>query len=115
MADLDPREPEGEKRDAQENHFANLYLKASLAGIDNFFQRVRRSINLLECPILTASKNRRTWYGYSPYNPAMIEKLLDIYRVMNNFVEVGKDGKTPAMRLGLATAMVEPEEIIYFL
>ena len=44
----------------------------------------------------------------------MVEKMLDIYRVMNNFVEVGKDGKTPAMRLGLATAVVEPEEIIYF-
>lgn len=114
LTDVDQREPEGECRDAQENHIANLYLKASLAGIDNFFQRVRRSINLLERPITTASKHKRTWYGYSAYNPAMVEKVLDIYRVMNNFVEVGKDGKTPAMRLGLATVVITPEDIIYF-
>ena len=100
--------------DYDEDHTANLFLKASLAGIDNFFQRVRRSINPLERPLLTASKNRRTWYGYSPYNPAMVEKLLDIYRVMHNFVETGKDGMTPAVRLGLAKAASVPEDILYF-
>jgi hypothetical protein len=44
----------------------------------------------------------------------MVEKLLDIYRVMHNFVEVGKDGKTPAMRLGLAKAPSTPEDVLYF-
>jgi hypothetical protein len=29
-------------------------------------------------------------------------------------VEVGDDGQTPAMRLGLATAPATPEDIIYF-
>ena len=100
--------------DYDEDHKAQLFLKASLAGIDNFFQRVRRSLNPLERPLLTASKNRRTWYGYSPYNPAMAEKLLDIYRVMHNFVEVGKDGKTPAIRLGLAKVPSTPEDVLYF-
>lgn len=100
--------------DYDEDHTARLFLKASLAGIDNFFQRVRRSINPLERPLLTASKNRRTWYGYSPYNPAMVEKLLDIYRVMHNFVETGKDGKTPAMRMGLVRAGYTPEDVLYF-
>ena len=85
-----------------------------MRAVDNFFQQVRRSINLLERPILTASKNRRTWYGYSPYNPAMVEKLLDIYRTLHNFVEVGKDGSTPAMRLGLRAAAVPVEDILYF-
>ncbi|WP_210411823.1 hypothetical protein [Noviherbaspirillum sp. UKPF54] len=96
------------------DHQAMLFLKASLHGIDNFFQRVRRSLNPLERPIKTASRDGRTWYGYSPYNPAFVEKLLGIYRVIHNFTEVGKDGKTPAMRLGLAQAPLEPEEIIYF-
>jgi len=100
--------------DFDNDHAARLFLKASLHGIDNFFQRVRRSLNPLERPHLTASKARRTWYGYSPYNPALVEKLLGIYRVMHNFVEVGKDGKTPAMRLGLAHAAVKPEDIIYY-
>ena len=96
------------------DHEARLYLKASMAGIDNFFQRVRRSINSLERPIGTASKGGRTWYGYSPYNPVMVEKFLDIYRTMANFVEVGKDGRTPAMRLGLAKGIVDLDEILYF-
>jgi hypothetical protein len=97
-------------KDYDEDHVARLFLKASLAGIDNFFQRVRRSLNPLERPISTASSNRRTWHGYSPYNPAMVGKLLDIYRVMVNFVEADtKDDKTPAMRLGLAKGVVSPE------
>jgi hypothetical protein len=44
----------------------------------------------------------------------MVGKLLDIYRTMVNFVEVGKDGKTPAMRLGLAKGVISPEDILYF-
>lgn len=97
-----------------EDHRARLFLRVSLAGIDNFFQRVRRSLNPLERPIQTASSHRRTWHGYSPYNPAMVGKLLDIYRTMVNYVEVGKDGQTPAMRLGLAKGVVAPEDILYF-
>lgn len=93
---------------------AQLYLKSSLAAIDNFFQRVRRSLNPLERPLKTASAVSRTWYGYSPYNPRTAQTLLGIYRVMHNWVELGEDGQTPAMRLGLATAPVKPEDIIYF-
>ena len=103
-----------EPPDYDVSHTALLYLRATMRAVDNFFQQVRRSINLLERPILTASKNRRTWYGYSPYNPAMVEKLLDIYRTLHNFVEVGKDGSTPAMRLGLRAAAVPVEDILYF-
>jgi len=32
---------------------------------------------------------------------------------MVNFVEVGKDGKTPAMRLGLAKGVVSTDDILY--
>jgi len=103
-----------EPPDYDVSHTALLYLRATMRAVDNFFQQVRRSINLLERPILTASKNRRTWYGYSPYNPAMVEKLLDIYRTLHNFVEVGKDGSTPAMRLVLKAAAVPVEDILYF-
>jgi hypothetical protein len=100
--------------DYDEEHVARLFLRASLHGIDNFFQRVRRSLNPLERPLATASQAGRTWYGYSPYNPALVEKLLDIYRVMHNFVEVGKDRKTPAMRLGIVKDVVMLESLIYF-
>ncbi len=100
--------------DFDEDHQAWLYNKASMHGIDRFFMQVRRRLSLLERPIKTASKTGRTWYGYSPYNPAMIIKLLDIFRVYYNYCLVGEDKKTPAMRLGLAKGPVTEEDIIYF-
>jgi hypothetical protein len=44
----------------------------------------------------------------------MVVKLLDIYSVYYNYVEVGEDGKTPAIRLGLAKCKVDVEDILYF-
>ena len=41
----------------------------------------------------------------------MIGKLLDIFRVFYNFVEVGKNKQTPAMRLGLAKGNRTKSEI----
>jgi len=95
------------------DHLARLYQKASLHGIDRFFMQVRRRLSLLERPIETASKSGRTWYGYSAYNPTSIVKLLGIFRVFYNYCVPGKDGKTPAMRLGLAKGAVGLEDIIY--
>jgi hypothetical protein len=100
--------------DYDADHLARLYQKASLHGIDRFFMQVRRRLSLLERPISTASKSGRTWYGYSAYNPASIVKLLGIFRVFYNYCVAGKDGKTPAMRLGLAKGMIGLEDIIYF-
>jgi len=75
---------------------------------------VRRRLSLLERPIGTASKIGRTWYGYSAYRPENIEKVLTIFRVFYNYCLIGKDKKTPAMRLGLSRAPIDPQEIIYF-
>lgn len=44
----------------------------------------------------------------------MVGKLLDIFRVFYNFVEVGKNKQTPAMRLGLAKGKLSVEDIIYY-
>ncbi len=100
--------------DYDADHLAWLYNKASMHGIDRFFMQVRRRLSLLERPISTASSARRTWYGYSPYNPAVIVKLLDIFRVFYNYCLVGEDGQTPAMRIGLAKGKTDMEKIIYF-
>jgi len=40
--------------------------------------------------------------------------VLAIFRVYYNYCLAGKDGLTPAMRLGLARAVVDPQEIIYY-
>jgi len=100
--------------DYDADHKARLYMKATLHPIDRFFQQVRRRLSLLERPIATASKLGRTWYGYSAYLPENIEKVLAIFRVYYNYCLAGKDGLTPAMRLGLARAAVDPQEIIYY-
>ena len=100
--------------DYDADHLAWLYQKASLHGIDRFFMQVRRRLSVLERPIGTASKAGRKWYGYGAYNPASIVKLLGIFRVFYNYCAAGKDGKTPAMRLGLAKGMVDLEDIIDF-
>lgn len=100
--------------DHDADHLARLYNKASLHAIDCFFMQVRRRLSILERPIANSSSAGRTWYGYSAYNPAMIVKMLGIFRVFYNFCLSGQDGKTPAMRLGLAKGKVALEDIIYF-
>jgi hypothetical protein len=53
------------------------------------------------------------WYAYAPYRPDLVVRLLDIYRVYYNFIKKGEDGKTSAMRLGLAKGAIRYEDIIY--
>ncbi len=100
--------------DGNPQHLARLFDRASLHAIDRFFMQLRRRLSLLERPIATASKQGRKWHGYSPYNPAIVIKMLAIIRVCYNYVFVGKDGQTPAMRLGLARAPMDLNDIIYF-
>jgi transposase-like protein len=97
-----------------EDHLSWLYNKASLHAIDRFFMQIRRRLSLLERPIATPSSSGRKWYGYSAYNPAIIIKMLDIFRVFYNYIEVGKDRQTPAMRLGLAKGVIDIQEIIHY-
>jgi len=92
---------------------AFVYARASLHVIDRFFMQIRRLLMALERPIHTPSNDGRVWRGYSPYDPARIQQLLDIHRAYYNFVKVGNDGKTPAMRLGLARGPVRIEDILY--
>lgn len=97
-----------------EDHQAWLYNKASLQGVDSFFNQLRRRLSLLERPIHSKTNRGRIWNGYSPYNPSNVAKVLDIMRTVHNYILIGKDGKTPAERLGLAQAPLDYEEIIYF-
>ncbi|MBT6340159.1 MAG: IS1 family transposase [Desulfobacula sp.] len=97
-----------------EDHLAWLYNKASLHAIDRFFMQVRRRLSLLERPISSSSNLGRRWFGYGPYKPVMVGKLLNIFRVFYNFVEVGRNKQTPAMRIGLAKGKIKIEDIIYY-
>jgi len=93
---------------------AIVFARASMHAIDRYFMQIRRLLMALERPIHTPSNDGRTWRGYSPYNPERVQQLLDIYRCYYDFVKKGRDGKTPAMRLGLAKGPIRIEDILYF-
>jgi hypothetical protein len=86
----------------------------SLHQVDRFFMQIRRSISGLERAPQYPRRTSRIWYLYGFYSPEMVEKMLTIFRTYFNFIAKGKDGKTPAMRLGLAKGPVRFEEVIYF-
>lgn len=98
-----------------QDHLAHLYRLASLHSIDRFFMQLRRRVSLFERPIATASAQGRVWHGYSPYNPIVADKLLGIFRVFYNYVAVGQDRQTPAMRLGLAEKPYQIQDLIDFM
>lgn len=100
--------------DADADRVAGGMLAASLHPIDRFFMLLRRRISLLERPIASASSGHRTWHGYSAYNPEVAQKIMSVFRVVYNYCLIGKDGKTPAMRLGLADAPVAHRQILDF-
>lgn len=125
----DPREPEKqvcwlthrnpisddpEKRAAQLDDMADIYMRATLTAVDRFFMQVRRAITVAERGISSASADRRIWFGKNAYNPHNLVMLLEIFRTYFNYCEVGADKKTPAMRLGLARGPVAPEDILYY-
>jgi transposase-like protein len=119
-----------------EFQLAEMYADASLYGIDRAFMQIRRRISLLERPIATSSSSGRKWYGYSPYNPAIIAKMLEIFRIYHNYVlvtnrakrrrlkpgekkrkpgEAPKDEATPAMRLGLASVPATVHDVLNYM
>src|SRR5659263_440958 len=69
LTDIDEPETDKDKRDDQLLHAARLYLKGSLHAVDRFFMQVRRSVQLAERPISSASSDGRTWHGYAAYQP----------------------------------------------
>ena len=90
----------------------DMFLAAGLARIDNVFMKTRRLFSALERPVGASSGHNRVWHGYAPYNPKMLEKYLTIFRATHNFVFVGSDGQTPAMRLGIKKRPMTYKEIL---
>lgn len=100
--------------DYDAEHEARLLLRATLHPIDRFFMQTRRRVSLAERPVVSVRQQRTMWHGYGAYNPAVLARYLEIYRVYFNYCVKGKDKKTPAMRLGLAKAVIDPQDILYW-
>jgi hypothetical protein len=96
------------------DHQARLMLRATLHPIDRFFMQARRRVSLAERPVLAARRAGIRWHGYGAYNPSVLQSCLEICRTYYNFCLVGKDRKTPAMRLGLAKKPIDPHTILHF-
>ena len=96
-----------------EDRSADLFLRASLARFDNGILKTRRHFNALERPVGTSSTHNKVWHGYAPYNPTMLSKYLTVFRAVHNFVFVGDDKRTPAMRLGFAKQPLEFEDLVW--
>ena len=92
---------------------AEMALDAGLGPVDNVFQVTRRWMNALERPIGTSSGYNRVWHGYAPYNPAMLQQYLDLFRCTWNFCNTGQDGNTPAMRLGLTSQPLTYNDVLW--
>ena len=104
------------------DHVAWLYNKATLHAVDSFFMKTRRSIVMCERPIHSSGNAGRVWSGKQAYDPAILKKVLEIFRVHHNFTDLPlkvkgvKKGEreTPAMRLGLADAPLDFRDILYY-
>lgn len=108
---------EHEEGDMDLTHKAWLYNKASLHGVDVFFQKIRRRMSMFERPIHSSGNAGRTWGGYACYNPKHVKTMLEVFRVVHNYIDSKKaDGvvTTPAMRLGLADAPLDYKTILYY-
>ncbi len=100
-------------------------LYSSLHGVDNYFQMVRRRLNVLERPVTSATNGHR-WNGYASYNPKWSVMLLEILRVYLNYVvddektlknkkyKQGERPLTPAQKIGFADKKYTIEEILDF-
>lgn len=98
-------------------------LEVSTYGVDNFFQLIRRRVNMLERPITSATNGLR-WNGYASYNPKWAAMLIEIFRIYNNFVltdaKTLKNKKsiriptTPAQKIGLAGRAYDVDDILKF-
>jgi len=114
LTDIDGAPVELSELEEHRRHAARLYLKGSLHAVDRFFMQVRRRLSLAERPYATASSDRRMWHGYSAYQPQNLAKVLTIFKVAYNYCLEDSQGKTPAMKLGLAKGVVALEDILYF-
>jgi hypothetical protein len=98
-----------------DEHAANLMLKASLWPIDTVFNRIRSRLSVCDRAVTSVRRGRRLWHKYAPYDPALLEKMLTIYRCWQNFVwKDERNKRTAAEKLRLAAGPLRMQDILYF-
>ncbi|WP_417249905.1 hypothetical protein [Celeribacter sp.] len=90
---------------------AQILCRASIHPVDAYFAVVRRRVAGFDRGLQTGSNRRRTWYAYAFYDPNMVVKIINILRFYYNYMVAGSDGRTPAMRLGLARGVIYERDL----
>ncbi len=115
--------------------------QASLHGVDNFFNILRRRLSMVERPFkaapntntkhnierdLSAKESKfEKWNLYGSYNPKYVSMLIEMVRIFNNFILTdeksikNKKGrkrtpKTPAQNIGLVDNIFDIHDILEF-
>jgi hypothetical protein len=87
---------------------AFLLRMSTLWPVDKAFAMLRRRVAMVERPVSSVRRARRSWQIYAAYDPRMIGLMLEIFRVWHNWLwRSPRDGKTAAERLGLAEGQAE--------
>jgi len=115
-------------KNLEPNKVASILNSASLNGVDNWFQILRRHINYYERPV-TSGTNSKRWNAYSGYNPKWMAKLMEVKRIYHNYCSTNErslkdeykgrrnlmpEPTSPAMRLNLTNKIFTAEEILSF-
>jgi transposase-like protein len=91
---------------------ANGLARATLRSTDRYFMQVRRKVSVLERPLYSAGSQWRAFFAYNAYSPRVVMEVLAIFRAVYNFHLVGRDGRTPAQRLGIASERLSRGDLI---
>lgn len=90
---------------------SSVICAASIHPVDAWFNLARRRITGFERGLPTASNQHRIWHAYGFYDPEMVPKMVAILRFYHNWMLPGRDGATPAMRIGLAKGLIYPRDL----
>ena len=91
---------------------AKLMRLATLRSVDSYFHRFRSNVRFASRPQISTNGPGRVWGRHHLYDPVVLSKLVEVYRFYHNWMESGVDGKTPAMRIGLARGRVYERDLL---
>ncbi|MEE4211436.1 MAG: hypothetical protein V2I43_19490, partial [Parvularcula sp.] len=85
---------------------------STLRSVDSYFHRFRSNVRFASRPQVSTNSHGRVWGRHHLYDPEVLEKMVEIYRFYHNWMDPGADGKTPAMRIGLAKGRVYERDLL---
>lgn len=98
---------------------ARILMQVNNHATNSFFQDIRRRLNILERPLVTARGTNKS-YIYANFNPLYAIYAVSILRVYYNYCLAFTTGRgptkltaTPAQRLGLAKRQYGWSDVIY--